>query len=275
MTTDGPGWPSSRLGGKAAVVVGAGSGIGAATAETLAGYGARVVVADVVVAAAEEVAGRLRQSGFEVVACHVDVRDDDSVRRLVDEAVREFGRIDVWHNNAAVLGPQSTERDGRLHELELDVWDLTMAVNLRGVMLGCKHVLPVMIDGGGGSIINTSSVLGIAGARDRTAYACSKAGVEALTRSVARQYGRHGIRCNTLAPGMAVTSRTESRGEERIQAHIAAQSLPVRGTPRHQAEVVAFLASDESAFITGQTLVVDAGLLGNYPIDRPIVGGTR
>lgn len=256
----------STLDGKVSVVVGSGSGIGKATAKELARRGSSVVVADINEQNAKSVAAEIEQAGLRAVSAHVDVRAEDSVASLMSFAVAEFGALHILHNNAAALAYEVFSHDELIHEMRCDIWDETMLVNLRGAMLGCKHAIPHLISAGGGSIINTSSIHGSRGHVRSAAYGASKAGIESLTRSVAHMYGSSRIRCNAIAPGMALTEVILGRRTDaEIESLARHQSLPERGTPEFQARVVAFLASSDSEFITGQTITVDGGLIGHMP----------
>ncbi|HVX22777.1 MAG TPA: glucose 1-dehydrogenase [Acidimicrobiales bacterium] len=249
------------LEGKAAVVTGAAGGIGAATARRLAEEGARVVVADLNGDGAETVAADIVGSGGEAVAVVVDVSDPDSVAAMIDRAVSAFGRLDVLHNNAAAFGADVIMRDVDVVDIDLDVWNRTLAVNLTGVLLGCRFGIPAILASGGGSIINTSSVAGWMAEPVRVGYGVSKAGIVLLTRHVATRYGKQGVRCNAIAPGVVVTDTTRGHMDQAFLDRMAAvHSAPRLGEPSDIADVACFLASDRSAFVNGHVLTVDGGL---------------
>src|SRR5881397_3582185 len=192
-----------RLERKVAIVTGAGSGIGEATARLMAREGAAVVVADINGTEAERVAGELASA----VAAEVDVSDEPSVVRMVEAAVESFGGLDVLHNNATDASTAFADTD--IVTLDMAVFDRLVAVNLKGVFMGCKHAIPHMLARGGGSIVNTASIDGFVGRGVRAAYGASKAGVVLLAKSVASQYGSRGIRCNAVAPGLVLTPAVE------------------------------------------------------------------
>ncbi len=254
------------LAGRVAIVTGAGSGIGLSTARRLAEEGMSVVVGDLDRASAEQVAEQLRGDGFAATAIVADVSDEAQVAAMVEATVAEYGTVDVLHNNAGAVELDVIGRDGDIRRLDVDVWDKTMAVNLRGVMLCTKHTTPVMIEAGRGSIINTSSGSGLTGHSTRAAYGASKAGVNMFTQYTATSFGRDGIRCNAIAPGLIMTPAAERNLTESDMDMFARHTLTRRlGTPEDIAAMVAFLASDEAGFITGQVISVDGGALAHSP----------
>lgn len=254
------------LSDRVALVTGGAGGIGRATARALSAAGACVAVVDVNGAGAREVAADLEAQGGTAIGLEADVADESSVAGMIEETVRRLGRLDLLHNNAADSDPELMARDAAIHELEAEVWDRTMRVNLRGPMLGCKHAIPVMLEQGGGVIVNTSSASGLTGDDSRAAYGASKAGLQSLTQSVATQYGKRGIRCNAIAPGVITTPALEAViPPAQIEVYAGNTLTPRLGRPEDIAATVVFLASDAASFITGQILSVDGGLLAHHP----------
>jgi len=249
----------SRLADKICVITGGGSGIGQATALCFAAEGAKVVVADINPGAASETSRLIEKNGAAALAVTVDVTQAASVQKMLHRAVEIFGRIDVLVNNAG-LGFAAT-----VEETDEADWDRLMAVNLKGVFLGCKYVVPIMRRQGGGVIVNTASVLALVGVQDRAAYCASKGGVAALTRAVALDHVRDGIRVNCVAPGSVETPYwtdifAKSNDVAALRKNLEQRHPMERlARPEEIAKAVLFLASDESSFCTGSTLVVDGG----------------
>ena len=251
----------SELSGKTALVTGAASGIGAATARALAAAGAAVAVADIDFEGARAVAASL--AGAIAVGC--DVSDEEQVAAAVERTVRELGSVDVLHNNAGAVGPEVIGQDGAVHELDLAIWERTMAVNLRGAFLCTKHVVPHMLERGAGVIVNTASGAGIVGEGVRPAYGVSKAGMIGFTRNVAAQYGKRGIRCVAIAPGLIMTAAAEKVPKPILDTMLRHHLTPRLGRPEDVANMVVFLASDRAGFITGVTIPVDGGWTTHAP----------
>jgi NAD(P)-dependent dehydrogenase (short-subunit alcohol dehydrogenase family) len=251
--------------GKVAIVTGAASGIGRSSAQTLAAAGASVAVADINLAGAQETVALIESAGGRALAVEADIASEASIASMVAATVDHFGALHLLHNNAADV--TIIQRDGDIVSMDVDVWDRTMAVNLRGPMLGCKHAIPHMLAAGGGAIVTTSSTSGQFGDLSRAAYGVSKAGIDSLTRYVATLYGKQGIRANAVAPGVVKTPA--------LAANVAPDELalfernhvtPGMGEPQHIAQVVAFLLSDAAAYITGQVVNVDGGLTMHTPL---------
>ena len=254
-----------RLKGKTAVVTGGAGGVGRATALAFAREGARVVVADLdgdgTAAVAREVMEASPDS--KAIAARVDVAVEDDVRSLFATAEAEFGEVNVVFNNAGIFH----DDDVSVLDTSEAVWDRVMNVNLKGVFFGCKHGIPAMLRAGGGSLINTSSLVALMGAAvSQCAYTASKGGVLALTREIAVEFARRGIRANALCPGPLNTEliaglfRDEAAKQRRL-VHIPVGRL---GESSEIAEAAVFLASDESSFVTGTEFVVDGGITAAY-----------
>jgi NAD(P)-dependent dehydrogenase (short-subunit alcohol dehydrogenase family) len=255
-----------RLTGKTAIVVGAGRGIGRACAERLADDGANVVVADILGSHAASVAQGIVERGGAAVGVGVDVSSEASIIALVQAAIDEYGQIDVLHNNAADTRPEILGRDVDVLNMTTDLWDRTMVVNVRGPMLTCKHVLPHMIAAGGGSIINTTSASGLTGDLVRAAYGASKAALNSLTWTIATMHGKQGVRCNAIAPGLILSERHQADDPGATSLALSHHLTTRVGVPADIAGAVAFLASDDAAFVTGHVLRVDGGLLVHMPM---------
>ncbi len=251
-----------RLRGKAIMVVGAGTGIGAATVRRLASEGARVSVADINLPAAEAVAADVVRQGGDAMAVAIDIADEQSTQAAVDATLGRYTRLDGAHINAADLRIILEDSDALAESLA--VFDRTIAVNLRGHLLCTRAILPHMLGNGGGAIVYTSSGSSVGGEPTRPAYAASKNGLHALMRHVAARWGREGITANCVAPGVTVTPEMEASGV--FPAEFAAQMLartPNRRLGRTEdiAGVVAMLLSDDGRWINGQVWHVNGGSL--------------
>ncbi len=255
-----------RVKGKVAIVTGAASGIGEATAKLLASEGAAVVVADMNGEGAERVAAAIRAAGGRAVSQRTDVSKEDDIRAMVARAVSEFGGLHILHNNAAMTAGHEHANDLDLLTMTVEYWDRSFSVNLRGAMLGAKHAIPVMIAGGGGAIVNTSSNQSLGGDLSQFAYSAAKAGVNALTRSIATTFGRRGIRCNTVSPGHIETPTNKASVSPEMSAAIVSNNLiPRAGRADDLAQAVLYLVSDEASFVTGQLLSIDGGQMAHLP----------
>lgn len=272
---------SQRFVGKVALVTGGGSGIGEATVRAFAAEGAKVVVVDIHEQNAQRVARAIQEGGGHAVALRADVADPRDAEAMIRCAVDTFGRLDVLHNNATAI------EIGRVADLTLEGWNRTIAVNLTATFLATKFALPVMIQQGGGAIVNTASVSGLSGDYGLSAYNAAKAGVINFTRTVAIEYARYNIRVNCVCPAVIATPPLLAMfGEQEANvAHIAVAPSPTPprqltaaerqqqkqrlanahpigrfGKPEEVARVVLFLASDEAPFVTGAAYLVDGGL---------------
>ena len=250
----------ARLDGKVALITGGAGAIGLATARRFASEGAIVVVADRDERRAEHVAAELRGTGAQAMGIAVDVSSEASVRSLVSQTTAAYGRIDILFSCAGVLV------SGTAPETSLADWQSTLDVNLTGPFLASKHVLPVMIANGGGSIVHMSSTAGLVGETAIAAYCASKGGVLMLARQMALDYARQGIRVNVICPGWIDTPFNDpaieaAGGKDALQPFVD-NMVPIgrQGTPEEVADVVAFLASDDSRLMTGSVVTIDGGL---------------
>lgn len=254
---------SERLTGKVAMITGAASGIGRATAERFIAEGARVAIVDINLHGARSLAAQL---GDAAIAIGCDAEDVSQIEAAVAQTVSAFGRLDVLYNNAALMSPDIIKLDTTPTDIDFAIWDKTFAVNLRGYLAGCKYAIPHMIRQGGGSVIMTSSGSGITGDIGNVAYGSSKAAVNNLVRYVATIYGKQGIRCNAIAPGLIRTEGGKKNVHGPMVAIMEANTLmPRLGKPEDIAAMAAFLAADESEFVTGQIISVDGGMMAHAP----------
>jgi NAD(P)-dependent dehydrogenase (short-subunit alcohol dehydrogenase family) len=253
-----------RLEGKVAVITGAGSGIGRVAAQMFAAEGAKVVVAEFAADAGEETVRQVADAGGEASFVKTDVSREDDARAMVDHAVERFGRIDVLYNNAGIM----PESDHSVTDTEVAVWDQVMAVNLRGVFLGCKYAIPPMVDQGSGSVINISSFVAILGCSvPQDAYTASKGAVLSLTRSLAVQFGPKGVRSNAICPGPIETPLLMDwllKDEAAKQLRLARNPTGRFGKPEEIVNAAIYLASDESRWTNGAQFVIDGGITVNY-----------
>jgi NAD(P)-dependent dehydrogenase (short-subunit alcohol dehydrogenase family) len=252
---------SMRLEGKIALITGSGSGIGKSSALLFAKQGATVIVNDLDAAKGAESTEEICSAGGTAVFIQADVTDQDSVKAMIEQVIGQYGRIDVLFNNAGISGV------GALHELEQDMWDRIMNVNIKGVFLPSKYVLPHMMQQMSGSIINMSSCVAEIGLARRAAYAASKGAILALTKSMQVDYAEYGIRVNALLPGTIYTPFVENylktsydNPEEAINAIKKRQLSGELGKPEDVANAALFLASDESKFMMGSPLYIDCGV---------------
>ncbi|HEY2070591.1 MAG TPA: SDR family oxidoreductase [Rhizomicrobium sp.] len=252
---------SGRIDGKVAVITGGAGGIGFATATRFLEEGARVVLGDYNAEAGSAALAKLRADGFGngVEFLRLDVSDERGVEALMHKAVECFGGLDIALNNAGIVGAI-----GPIVETNVEHWDETFAVMMRGVFLGVKHAARIMMKSGGGSIINTASIAGVSSGVLPTAYSAAKAAVVSFTKNAATELAEYRIRVNAICPGIIFTQLMHHGREERAEAVVREiQPWPDRGEPVHVANAALYLASDESAFVTGDAHAVDGGYLAN------------
>jgi NAD(P)-dependent dehydrogenase (short-subunit alcohol dehydrogenase family) len=260
-----------KLAGRVAIVTGGGNGLGAECARVLASHGALVAVTDINLQSAQDVVAEIVAAGGQGLAVQADVSSEPAIVDMVQTVEKHWGRIDVLLNNAAALDLKTRHADRDVCNVDIEAWDRSMDVNARGAMLCCKHTIPVMLKTGGGSIIHNSSGFGVMGDASLTAYACSKAALLALSRMVAAQYGKQGIRSNAVVIGFVLNEHAQKSVPEEIKQILLDQHLtPALGSPRQIADVVAFLASDEASFVTGHTMMADGGFTSHAPSLTPM-----
>jgi NAD(P)-dependent dehydrogenase (short-subunit alcohol dehydrogenase family) len=248
---------STSLKDKVALITGAGSGIGREIAYQLGAQGARVVVSDIDDRGGNETVARLRDRRTDAIFVHADTSKAADNEALVAATTKAFGGLDIAVNNAGIGGPQAT-----VGEYPLDGWDKVIAINLNGVFYGMRYQIPAMVSRGGGSIINIASILGAVGFRSSSAYVAAKHGVVGLTQTAALEYGPQKIRVNAVAPGFVRTPLVEkSLSPDALKTLASMHALGRLGETPEVAELVTWLASDRSSFVTGAYIPVDGGYL--------------
>jgi len=252
-----------RLDGKVALITGGASGMGMVASKLFAAEGAMVVLTDLADDAGQTVAKEIEAAGGEAAYVHADVSAESDAEAMVAAAVDRFGGLHVLYNNAGVM----LSDDGSVDSTDASIWDTTLAINVKGVAFGCKYGIPAMIRSGGGAIINVASfVAWLGAATSQTAYTASKGAVLAMTREIAVEYARKGIRCNALCPGpidtplLAELLSDPARRQRRF-VHIPMGRL---GRADELAKAALFLASEDSSFMTGASLIVDGGITAAY-----------
>jgi NAD(P)-dependent dehydrogenase (short-subunit alcohol dehydrogenase family) len=254
----------ARLQDKVTIITGGASGMGRVAARMFAAEGAKVVVADVTAPAAQSVVDEVTSAGGTAIAVVADVSKEPDAKRMIDETVAAFGRVDVLYNNAGIM----PEADHSVIDTSVDDWDRVMAVNVRGVFLGCKYAIPRMLEQGSGSVINISSFVALVGCSNpQDAYTASKGAVLALTKSLAVQFAPKGVRTNAICPGPVETPLLMSwlvKDEEAKRIRLARNPTGRFGKPEEIVNMAIYLASDESKWTNGAAMVVDGGITVNY-----------
>lgn len=252
---------ATRMDGKVAIITGGAGGIGAATARLFTARGARVAIADIAGDAARALARELPGA----IAIEMNLADEAAVEAMVAQTVAHYGRLDVLHNNAALLGAGIARRDGNIEHMETALWDQTYAINVRGTMIGCRAALPHLRETRG-NIVNTVSNLALQGHMIQAAYSSSKAAIIQMTRAIAASHGKLGVRCNAVAPGMTLTPALREAFPPVLLGNVEGETMRDQlGEPEDIAEAVAFLASDAARNVTGQLLVCDGGCSAQVP----------
>ena len=244
------------LTGAAAAIDGELMGFGGASAHLFVREGAKVVLTDIRDELGERSAAALRDRGADAIYRHLDVTSEADWKQVVEDTMEAYGRLDILFNNAGVAFPSKIEN------LSEETWDLELAVHAKGAFLGTKTAIPAMRRGGGGSIINTSSIMGIVGSPTTPAYSAAKGAIRLFTKTAALQYAKENIRVNSIHPGYATTPLTDERFSEPAVNEVLLKRTPMGrlGTAEDIANGVLFLASDESAWMTGTELVIDGGM---------------
>lgn len=244
---------------KVIVFAGAG-GIATATARYLGQGGAKVVVGDVLLASAELTVRTCGDAGGEGVAAVADISDEEQVKNLIELALSRYGRIDGLFNVAANLSPEEVARDTTVVDIELGAWQRNLAVNLTGYLLTCKHAIPRIIEAGGGGVVSTISAAVYGGMATNVAYQATKAGVGALTRHIARTYGKQRVRANSVSPGLVLTEQLKGFLPADVRDQVLQTTPSFRhGEPADIGAMAAFLLSDLGEWVTGQAICVDGG----------------
>ena len=253
-----------KLAGKVALITGAGSGIGRATALLFAKEGARIVVDDIVPQGGNETVRMIKEAAGQAVFVEADVSKSPDVQKMVRLALATYGQLDILFNNAGVMGKYIMTAD-----TPEDVWDNIIATNLRGVFLGSKYAIPIMLSQGGGIIVNTASSAGMIGLPGLPAYCTSKAGVIHLTKTMALEYADKNIRINCICPGGITTPLSAGFDSNNPPPFKQAQAMRRFGQPEEVAKVALYLACDDSSFVTGTSIVIDGGWTAGIPKARP------
>ncbi len=252
-----------RLANKVAIITGAGSGMGRAAAILFAREGAKVAVADIDPKTGEEVVGEIQAAGGEALFVSANVADEEQVRRMVAATVERFGAVHILYNNAGIMPAD----DGAVTDITEQTWDKVLDVNLKSAFFCCKYAVPEMMKAGGGSIINTASFVALLGCTvPQDAYTASKGGMISLTKSLAVQYAKQGIRANAICPGPIETPLLRMLWTSEEARNLRLNRIPLGrfGTPEDIVYLALYLASDEASWTTGAVMVVDGGITSNY-----------
>jgi NAD(P)-dependent dehydrogenase (short-subunit alcohol dehydrogenase family) len=252
-----------RLANKVAIITGAASGMGQEAARLFAQEGAAVVIADIMTEAGEKTAREIRDAGGSAIFVEVDVSNENAVKTMVERTIENFGRVDVLYNNAGIMPIE----DGSVIDISEATWDRVMDVNIKSAFLCSKYALPHMVRQGKGSIINVASFVAFMGCTvPQDAYTVTKGGMLALTKSLAVQYGRYGVRCNAICPGPIETPLLRGLWASEEERNLRLNRIPLGrfGEARDIIYMALYLASDESSWTTGAWLVIDGGITSNY-----------
>jgi len=245
-----------KLNGKTAIITGSGRGLGKAIAYKLAALGANIVLNDIEQSEyVDETAAELKEKGFNVAVSKGDVRNESDVQKMINTAVETFGGLDILVNNAGIT------RDNLMLRMDEKDWDDVLSINLKGAFICTKLAAKYMMKKRTGRIINIASVVGVIGNAGQANYSASKAGLIGLTKSTAKEFASRGITCNAIAPGFIESKMTDVLSEEVKESYLNAIPLKKFGKPEDVANTVAFLASEEAQYITGQVLHVDGGMV--------------
>lgn len=243
---------------KVALVTGAATGIGRDTAIAFARKGAKIVISDINDGKLKETEKQIKKDGGEVLSVKADISQEGDVRNMINEALKKFGSLDIACNNAGISGGSATTG-----KYSIEDWDQVLNINLKGQFICMKYEIEAMLENGGGSIVNVSSILGLVGFVEAPAYVASKHGLLGLTKTAAIEYASQGIRVNAVCPGFIDTPMLETAGittDEETKQHIISLHPAGRlGKPREVADAIVWLASDEASFVTGHPLLVDGG----------------
>lgn len=244
------------------VIVFAGAGeIADGVAKFLGAGGAKIVVGDIIKENAERCVQAAKDAGGDGIATTVDISKADQVKELIDLAINKFGKINGLFNVAANINPTEVAKDTNPVDIDLTDWQRNIDINLTGYMLTSKYAIPHILQAGGGSIVNTVSDALYAGMPDKVTYSVTKAGIGALTRNVASRYGKQGIRCNAVSPGLVLTESGLQNSEQIVGMVLQMIPAPRVGKPEDMGSIVAFLLSDLSEWITGQSICIDGGAI--------------